>query len=184
MQEKQKLHKKILWITRTAVLIALLVVLQAATIPLGNNFVTGSVVNLMLILSVMTSGISTGFTVATVSPVMPTLLGFGPTWPLIPFIAAGNIALVSVWHFIGNRDMKIKYMSQIIALAAGAVGKFAVLYVGIVQIAVPHILGLPEQNPLVYLFSYPQLITASIGGAIAILLLPTLKKAIRHVTSS
>jgi len=172
------IHKKVLWITRTAVLIALLVVLQAATIPLGNNFVTGSVVNLMLIISVMTCGIATGLTVAAISPVMPTLLGFGPTWPLIPFIAAGNIVLVLIWHYLGNRNFRIKYAAYVAALVLGAIAKFLVLYFGVVQIAIPFILGLPAQSVLSYLFSFPQLITASIGGICAIALLPTLKKAI------
>ena len=150
-------HGKALWITRTAVLIALLVVLQAATIPLGNNFITGSIVNLMLIISVMTCGIATGLTVAVISPVMPTLLGFGPVWPLIPFIAAGNIVLVSLWHIIGNRKSRFKFASHIAALIAGAFVKFLVLYFGIVQIAIPFILGLPKQSVLSYLFSFPQL---------------------------
>jgi len=177
-------HKKVLWITRTALLIALLVVLQAATIPLGNNFVTGSVVNLMLIISVMTCGIATGLTVAVISPVMPTLLGFGPTWPLIPFIAAGNIVLVVIWHFLGNRNFRIKYAAYVAALISGAIAKFLVLYFGVVRIAVPLILGLPEQNVLSYLFSFPQLITASIGGIIAIALFPTIKKAVNREQQS
>ena len=174
------MHKRVLWITRTAILIALLVVLQAATIPLGNNFVTGSVVNLMLIVSVMLCGLPTGLTVAAVSPVMPTLLGFGPTWPLIPFIAAGNMVLVLIWNFIANRKQGFKYTACIAALIVGAIGKFLVLYFGVVRIAVPFILGLPEQNMLSYLFSFPQLITASIGGACAIAILPVLKKAIKR----
>ena len=170
--------KKVRWVTRTGVLISLLVVLQAATLPFGNQFITGSVVNLMLIISVMTCGIATGVTVAALSPVLPTLLGFGPTWPLIPFIAAGNIGLVLTWHFIGNRDFGAKYVSQITALVSGAAVKFTILYFGIVRIAAPYILGLPAQNPMAYLFSYPQIITASIGGAVAVLILPLLKKAI------
>jgi len=179
-ERNTNMHFRTLWITRTAVLIALLVVLQAATIPLGNNFITGSVVNLMLIISVMTCGLATGATVAVISPAMPTLLGFGPTWPLIPFIAAGNIVLVLLWHFVGNRQMKYPYAAYIAALIAAAVAKFLVLYFGVVRIAIPFILGLPEQSVLSYLFSFPQLITASIGGVCAIILLPTLKKAINR----
>lgn len=41
------MNKKTLWITETAVMIALLVALQWATKPLG-QFVTGSCVNLVL----------------------------------------------------------------------------------------------------------------------------------------
>jgi len=173
-------HKKVLWITRTAVLIALTVVLQAATLQMGNQIITGSVVNLMLIIAVMSCGLSTGLTVGAFTPILPTLLGFGPVWPVIPFIAAGNMALVTAWHFIGNREIINKYIAYCIALVAGAVAKFLVLYLGIVRIAVPYILGLPEGNVMSVLFSYPQLITASIGGVCAMILLPPLLSAIKQ----
>jgi len=172
-------NEKVLWITRTAMLIAMTVVLQAVTLQFGNQFLTGSIVNLMLVLSVMICGLSTGLTVAVFTPILPTLLGFGPVWPIVPFIAAGNMALVALWHFIGNRNIINFYASHAIAMAAGALGKFLVLYFGIVKIAAPYILNLPPQNPLAVLFSYPQLITASIGGICAILLLPTLTKAVK-----
>ena len=179
-------HEKVLWITRTAVLIALTVVLQFITIQVaaglgpGAQFVTGSVVNLMLILSVMTCGLPTGLTVSIFTPILPTVLGFGPMWPIVPFIAAGNMALVTVWHFIGNRKIVNTYVSYGIAMVTGAVVKFLVLYFGVVQIAIPYILGLPVGNVLSIMFSYPQLITAAIGGVCAILLLPTLLKAIKQ----
>lgn len=50
------------------------------------------------------------------------------------------------------------------------------------QIAVPMLLGLPQQQAAVIsnMFSIPQLITALIGGAVAIVLFPRLKKAIRE----
>ena len=176
------IKSKILWITRTAVFVALLVVLQAATAPLGNTIVTGSVVNLLLVVSVMTSGIASGLSVAAVSPVIAKLIGIGPLWSLIPFIVAGNITLVLLWHIIGNRNMRHKHAAYIIALICAAISKFLVLYVGIVEIAIPIFLGLPEQQAAVIstMFSIPQLITALIGGTLATALLPTLKKAIRE----
>jgi len=173
-------HKKVLWITRTALLIALTVALQAVTLQMGNQIITGSVVNLMLIIAVMSCGLTTGLTVSVFTPIIPTLIGFGPVPPVIPFIAAGNVVLVTAWYFIGNRNIINKYVAYCIALVAGAVAKFLVLYVGIVRIAVPYILGLPEGNIMSVLFSYPQLITASIGGACAVILLPPLLGAIKQ----
>jgi len=176
-------HKKVLWITRTAILIALTVVLQFTTLQFApvlgplTQFLTGSIVNLMLILSVMTCGLTTGLTVAVFTPIMPTLLGFGPVWPVVPFISAGNMALCAVWHFIGNRKIVNTYVSFGLALIAGAVAKFLVLYIGVVQLAMRFIPGLPQ--PLAFMFSYPQIITASIGGACAIILLSPLKKAMK-----
>ena len=180
------MHTKVLWITRTAILLALLIVLQAVTTRLGatfpppwNSILTGSIVNMMLVVSVMTCGYASGAVIAAISPVMPTLLGFGPTWLLVPFIAAGNLTLVTIWHFIGNRKTGGKYTPYIIAALVAAAAKFAVLYSGIILLALPIILKLPKNSPLSTMFSYPQLITATIGGFVAILIFPTLRKAIQ-----
>lgn len=173
--------QKILWITRTAIFIALLVVLQAATAPLGSVLITGTVVNLLLIVSVMTCGLASGLTVAVISPVIAKLLGIGPFWVLIPFIEAGNIVLILLWHFIGSRSTNRIYTAYIPALITAAAAKFFVLYLGIVQIAVPMFLSLPEKQAAVIsqMFSFSQLITALAGGFIAVLILPTLQKASR-----
>ena len=171
---------RIYWITRTAILIALLIVMQAVTAPMS-MFVTGSIVNLLLIISVMTCGLASGLSVAVVSPVLAKLFGIGPLWSLIPFITLGNISLILVWHFIGNHKAKNAILPYSIALVSAAVAKFAVLYIGIVLIAVPMILGLPEPQAGVIsnMFSIPQLITASIGGAVATVVLPILKSALK-----
>lgn len=173
----------LLWITRTAIFIALLIVSQAATAPLGNTIVTGSIVNLLLIVSVMTSGLASGLSVAVVSPIAAKFFGIGPAfWSLIPFIAAGNAVLVLLWYLIGNRNEQRRYVSYIIAMVTAAAAKFFVLYVGIAQIAVPVLLDLPEQQAKVIsnMFSLPQMLTASIGGALAVLILPRLKKILSN----
>ena len=169
----------IIWITRTSIFIALLIVLQAATAPLGNIVITGSIVNLLLVVSVMTCGPASGLTVAVVSPIMAKFLGIGPLWSLIPFIALGNVVLVLAWHLIGNRNMGRKHVAYFIASVFAALAKFLVLYIGIVQIAVPLFLGLPEKQAAVIsnMFSIPQLITALVGGVMATALFPRLRKA-------
>lgn len=173
---------RILWITRTAVFVALLVGLQALTKPLG-QYVTGSVVNLVLIMSVMLGGLWSGVTVAVLSPLFAFLLGIGPAmFPLTPFIMLGNLALVLVWHFVAGNAPDDKLLSRgIVALVGGAVVKFAVLYLGIVMVAVPFILKLPapQAAAISAAFSFPQLITAGIGGAVALVILPVLRKAVK-----
>jgi len=173
-------RKKILWLTRTAVFIALLIALQALTASFGNTIVTGSVVNMLLIVSAMTCGIYSGLCVGVISPVIAKLLGIGPLWELIPFIIAGNIVIITLWHFIGNVKARNRYIPWFIALGAGAAGKSITLYIGVVQIAIPLLLRLPDAQAaaVTAMFSIPQLVTALIGGAIAILLLPPLKKAL------
>lgn len=174
------MKNNILWITRTAVLTALLIVMQTVTSAFGNTLVTGSIVNLILIISVMTCGLSTGLT-AVVSPMCAKLLGIGPLWSLIPFIIAGNIVLVIIWYFIGNSKIWKKNFSYIIALVIAALSKFLILYLGIVQIAIPILLNLPKPQATIIsnMFSIPQLITALLGGILAIIALPFLKRSVK-----
>ncbi len=173
-------RKRILWITQTAVFIALLIVLQAVTASFGNTMLTGTVVNLLLIVSVMTCGLASGISVAAVSPVIAKLIGIGPFWVLIPFIAVGNILLVLIWHFIGKRNTRRRYGTYLAAMTTAAVAKFLVIYIGVVKIAVPLLLKLPEPQASVVsgAFSVPQLFTALAGGIIAAIVLPAIKKAL------
>ncbi|MCL2158476.1 MAG: hypothetical protein FWH48_03620 [Oscillospiraceae bacterium] len=170
-------NKGILWIAQTAIFVALLIGGQAATASFG-QLVTGSWVNAMLIISVMTCGLASGLTVAALSPVFAKLFGIGPLWSIIFFIMAANAALVLTWHLIGNMKFANVHLVRILALCAAAICKFLVLYIGIVQLAVPFLLNLPEPQAAAVsaLFSLPQLITASIGGAIAIAILPAIEK--------
>lgn len=174
------MNKRTLWITQTACFIALLMGLQIASQGLGNQFVTGSLVNMVLAVSVMIGGFSTGTVVAIISPFLATVLPTAsPPLPLVPFIAFGNFALVAIWYLICKKISKDNmHLMHVIATIAGAVGKFIVLYFGIVHFAAPLILGLPAGAPVYFMFSWPQLVTALIGGALASIILPTLRKAL------
>lgn len=175
-----KNRKQILWITRTAIFVALLIVIQAVTVSFGTPLITGSLVNLILIVAVMTCGLSSGLTVAVISPIFAKLVGIGPLWSLIPFIALGNFVLILIWHFISKRAFKEKPLGYFVALVAGALGKFLVLYLSIVQMMIPLFLKLPAKQAGVIsaTFSLTQLFTALIGGAAAIMVLPIIKKAL------
>ena len=131
------MNKKTLWITETAVMIALLVALQWATKPLG-QFVTGSCVNLVLGVSV----------------------------------------LVVILHLLASRD-KIATRSYL-AVAVGAVTKFLTLWLLIVKLVLPT-LGLAEKQvaAISASFSWPQLVTAAIGGVLAVTIAPLIRKALR-----
>ena len=168
-----------LWITRTAIFVALLITLQHFTRPMG-QFVTGSIVNLILAVSVMTSGMLSGLTVAAVSPVMAATLGIAPNWIIVPFIAAGNMAYVALWHLIGNLGGGKRVFVLAAALVSAAVAKFLILYIGIARIAIPLLMTVPEPQAanMARMFSYPQLITGLIGGTLAVCIFPPLKKAI------
>ena len=88
------MKKRILWITRTAVMMALLIALQWATSGLG-QFVTGSCVNAVQVVATLVGGLWSGVAVALLSPLCAFLLGIGPKLiQLIPAIALGNAVLV------------------------------------------------------------------------------------------
>ena len=77
-------NKRILWITETAVMTALLIVLQTAT-KAGGQYVTGSCVNAVLAVSVLAVGVWSGVVVALLSPFFAFLLGIGPQLlPIVP----------------------------------------------------------------------------------------------------
>ena len=171
---------KIKWITSTAVFIALLVAFQYATKPMG-QYVTGSAVNFILVMSVLAAGFTSGITVAALSPVFAFMLGIGPAFvQMVPFVMLGNIVLVVVWGLICRGKADIKNMA--VSTITGAVLKFAALYLTIVKYAVPHLLQL--QNPQAAVvsasFSYPQLVTALIGGIVASVAAPLILKALKR----
>lgn len=170
---------KIRWIAETAIFIALLVALQAVTKSMS-QFVTGSMVNLVLICATLISGFASGLTVAAISPFFAFMLGIGPKFiALVPFVALGNVVLVLVWGMLCRKNTESRTM--VVALIAGAVLKFIALYGGIVKFAIPTILALPEKQAAVMgaNFSWPQLVTAAIGGFLAMLIAPTLRKALK-----
>ena len=176
-----KNREKILWITRTAVLIALLVALQWATSSLG-QFVTGSCVNAVLAVAALYGGLWCGAVVALVSPFCAFLVGVGPALiQIVPFIALGNLAFAIMLHYtMGGKSLSV--ITQAVCLALSAVAKFVVLYVGVVHVFIPLMGGglkAPQIATFTTMFSWPQLVTALIGGTVALLILPVLKKALK-----
>ena len=178
---------KTFWITQTAALIALLIVCQALTASFGNVVLTGSIVNCILVIASVTGGLTSGLTVAALSPFFASLLGIGPAlalWPILICAAIGNSVLVSCWHFVvlwGKRTQKKPLLAFGIATAAAALAKFATLYTGVVVIALP-LMHLAEKQTaaLSASFGISQLFTAAIGGAVASLALPALLKAVKR----
>lgn len=165
-------------IARTAILIALLVALQYATSSLG-QFVTGSCVNLVLAVAALFAGLWSGVIVAVVSPFFAFLLGVGPKLiALVPFIAFGNLVYALLLALLGKRfDAPPQ---SLLAVGAAAVCKFLTLFLVIVKLLLPT-LGLPDKQVAVMstMFSWPQLVTALIGGCLALAVVPALKKAFR-----
>ena len=161
-------------ITRTAILIALLIALQAATRPLGNQFVTGSCVNLVLAVAAMLCGVWSGVIVAIVSPFFAYFLGISPQLWLAPAIACGNAVYVVLIALLSRKIPGAA--SGAVSVAVAAVCKFVTLYLVVVKMFIP-MGNLPAK--VAAQFSWPQLVTALIGGCIALAIGPTVKKALK-----
>ena len=178
------MKKRTLWITETAVMLALLVTLQWATKPLG-QLITGSCVNTVLAVTVLMSGMGSGIIVALTSPVMAYLLGVAPNLATVPAIMVGNALFVIVWKWVDGKAL----WRRIAAWLTAAVAKFTVLYALVVWVIcgvaadallAQGILKAPMLKMLPASFGMSQLITALIGGVVAILLVPLLKKALHR----
>lgn len=172
------MSKKILWITRTAVLIALLVILQTVTKPAG-QIVTGSCVNAVLAVAALCTGLASGLTVAVLSPVFAFLLGIGPAFfPLTPAIAAGNAVFVVLLYLLGRKENRLVSAAGV---GIAALAKFGTLYLIVVQLVCRVAELKPKQiETFTAMFSFPQLITALIGGLVAFLIAPVIRKAISN----
>ena len=180
------MSKKIRWVTETAVMLALLVAFQALTKPMG-QLVTGSCVNTVLAVSALVGGLSCGLVVALCSPVLAFLLGIAPQILTVPAIMVGNAVFVILLCLISGRTGK-NLIKQITAWIVAAAAKFASLY-AIVVLLICGVLSesllasgamkAPMLKALPATFSWPQLFTALIGGGVALLITPVLRKALR-----
>ena len=181
------MSKKIRWITETAMMLAMLVALQALTKGFG-QLVTGSCVNAILAVTVLVGGVWNGITVALISPILAFVLGIAPQILTVPAIMAGNSVFVLILYFIVGK----KYASvsrRILAWIVAAVAKFATLYFIVVKLICGVLsaslleagtLKAPMLKALPATFSWPQLITALIGGGLALLIVPHVRKALKR----
>lgn len=179
------MNRKIRWVTETAVLLALLVTLQYLTKPLG-QLVTGSCVNAVLAISVLFAGVASGVTIAVISPVLAFLLGIAPQILTVPAILVGNTVYVLLLHMLSDGHGR-SLSRQIAAWSLSALGKFAVLYLLVAKLICgvlsDGLIAAGAMKPamvqaLPATFGVAQLVTALIGGGVAMLIVPVLRKAL------
>ena len=162
---------------RSALLLAVLITVQYVTKPFG-QLITGSCVNTVLALSAIMFGAWVAVPVAIISPFIAFLLGIGPAILLLaPLIAVGNLCYVLVCSYlIGKLSKSLIYKE--LCIAAASVVKFGVLYLGAVKLIIPLLANNGIKNPaLSVMFSWPQLVTALIGGTLAVVISALIGKA-------
>ena len=181
------MNRKVKWIAQTAMLLALLVTLQYVTKPLG-QLVTGSCVNAVLAVATLVGGLASGLVVALVSPVLAFLLGIAPQILTVPAIMVGNSVYALLLWLAADKSGK-NLLRQIGAWLLAAAAKAAVLYLLVAKLIcgvmadrllATGTLKEPMLKALPVTFSWPQLFTALIGGAVALLIVPVLRKALHR----
>lgn len=183
------MNSKIKWITRGAAAIALIVTVQLATKSLGQQLITGSLVNLVLALSTLLFGWSVGAAAAVVSPFVAFLLGINAQIVVVPAIAVGNVTYVLVIallakllksvRFSGKQKVS-EFIRHLIAVIAGALCKFGIQYLLIVEWIAPAFLPAKAQAVMVVNFGIIQFFTACIGGVLACIIYPLVSEGLKH----
>ena len=165
------------FITRTAMLIALAVIFQflGRFIPAG-QFVTGPLINACLIVATGIVGVWSGVTVAILSPVIALATGMNPNILFAPIIALANIVFVVVFALFIGKDIRTELSARpALGIIVGSVIKFLVIFVGITKMLPA--LNIKVAPPLIFAFSWPQLVTALTGGIIGLTVLIILNKS-------
>lgn len=157
------------FITRTALLLAVAIAFQffGKLIPY-NNFIVGPIVNAVLIIATASAGFWSGAAISVIAPLVSAFTNKAAIAPLIlgfsPFIIIGNLIIVACFFLLRKK-------SRVAGVVAGAVLKFGFLYA-----AISIFTSVIEMKPqvavtLTNLFTWPQILTAAIGGAIALVVL-------------
>lgn len=156
-------------------------------------YITGPVVNTVIIIAVLAVGLWSGLIISIIAPVTAFFFTGSPVMAAIPLmfpaVMAGNAVLaVTVWYF----QNRLSFNAHLPAgLIAGSVLKAAFMSIVIVLIILPAFgnnvaskLPKPDALPAVLAtakttFSITQLITALIGSVLAYLIWLPLKKYIK-----
>lgn len=175
------------WITRTAMFLALVILAQfigsrMSAGGLMGQLVTGSLVNMLLIVSGIVAGISSGLVIAIISPILASLLGIGPTFPqIIPVIMLGNVIIVVLTYtayrtLSKSKNAFVRQGGILLGFFTSGAVKAGFLWLGVVKVVLPMLTQLkPAQvDTLSLMFSWPQLLTAMIGSLVAIVVLPSM----------
>lgn len=187
MQNVKSQSKVLTIVAEAGLLTAMMVVIQLITlpikaVPLASQLVTGSLVNLVLILGAGTTGLIGAGLAGVLSPVLAVLFGQMAFPPLIPVVAIGNFLIVliswAIFRLAREKEGGVRVLIAAAGIILGALVKTAFLWLGVTKIMTP-LMGVTAQNAakLSLMFGLPQLITALIGGVFALAILPPVQKA-------
>ncbi len=163
------MRSRTLFLTRLVLLTAITLSFEMIGLP---QPLTGPLVNLMLILTTLVTNAYGGMTLGAVTPLIALMRGQLPPVlaPFVPFIIAGNVLFVLIFSIIRRRSTPAAVPGFLswTAVILGACGKFAWLFLSarfLLQLIVSR--TLPEH--IIGMMAFPQLITALIGGGLALI---------------
>lgn len=166
-------------IAQTGILLAICIVSQF--FKNLSVYLTGPIVNTVIIIGVLTAGLFSGLIISLLAPVTAYLIAASPIISAIPavmpMIMAGNCILaLSVWFFTA----KLEFPGNLPAgMAVGSVLKACFMTVSIVQILFTVYGPALSEKQLAMgkgMFSVTQLITAATGSLLAFIIWIPLKK--------
>jgi hypothetical protein len=157
------------WIklAKIGLLVSLGLLIPALGLP---QQVTGPLVNALLIITVVTSGVGAAMLVGMVTPLNALMSGILPLslMVIIPFIALANALFVGIFGALRTRNYWL-------GLGAAAVAKFGLLFTAVTWLVARPITVALAGGPkpvalsaaIVNMMEWPQLATALAGGVLA-----------------
>jgi hypothetical protein len=144
----------------------------AATLAplLGQQAVTGPLVNAVLFISVVLLGNQAAVLIALIPSLIALSVGFLPAVlaPMVPFIMMGNVVLILTFAYSRERN-------YCLGVIFASVFKFLFLF-GTGSIVVNLIIKKEIASKAAMMMSWPQLLTALAGGLIAYLFLKSIRR--------
>jgi hypothetical protein len=146
--------------TAIAVFITLLGIATIAPL-IGNQFITGSIVNATLLISVAILGIQNGLLIGIIPSIIALATGLLPAVlaPMVPFVIMGNALLVLLFGYLLKRNYWLGAIT-------GAILKFGFLW-ATSSIVIDLLVNQQLAGKVAMMMSWPQLVTVVIGSLLA-----------------
>lgn len=153
-------------LTETLIATVILVIIPAifAHTP-QNQFIVGPIVNAVLFWIVLRVGVTNALFIAVIPSLIALFRGMLPPTAalVIPFIILGNCAMILAFAFVGTWHRHVQEQSAALFLRVilASVIKTLIIFL-------PAWLLLNLSSSVLFMMSWPQLVTAIVGGAIVI----------------
>ena len=183
--------RSVRFMTRSAILVSLTLVFQVfgrdlaiglMIPPMYQSFVVGPLVNLCLLVATAFAGVWSGVAIALLAPLGAYATGSVSEPVFLPVVALGNLILVLCFASADNRTGTLAARPTLalrsLGILAGAALKTAWLWGGFSIYASLFAMKPAVRQAMGFAYSWPQAVTAVVGGLLALLVLRALEKAV------